>query len=200
VSDKAAVGRVVRTWRDLAPAGDDLEERRRTLERIGRRLANEPCPDFQETRSQLTAYQLILLHQEEDLFEGVTRKNRAVQLKFVEDGCGLRPRLKRALLEARRLHREGQVHKWYGHPELRAPRRAWRKARIAYERALKALENDPLFRFLTARPFKAAPRGNPLKARNKALREALRARGLAPREIATILSAIGFTSVIPPQR
>ena len=134
-----------------------------------------------------------------------SRQNRAL-LKI---GPKVVRRLDRALRDMIDLHRQAEKRQhWYGKTivagEIRrrrdgsavAPRRAWTQSPRLYERTLKALDADPLWRTLRDTPpdmWLIPPPGNRVKRRNGALRKALRGIGLTKLQADDVIHALDWT-------
>lgn len=134
-----------------------------------------------------------------------SRQNRAL----LKTGPKVVRRLDRALRDMIDLHLRAEKRRhWYGKTivagEIKqrrdgspvVPRRPWTHSPRLYERTLKALDADPLWRTLRETPpdmWLIPPRGNPTKRRNGALIKALRGSGLTKLQADDVIHALGWT-------
>lgn len=199
-SDSPAAQRVVDAWEHLATRDKRHAAHCGELREIARGLIARKSVEYAEQMHK-AAHLLKQLAFELELVE----QSLQIDRRLVDDALALRPALKEALQQARRIHAQAaereahhQAHRihaaqreWYQQSALN--KEVARRSLAAYECALRALDEDPVLTFLASRPFPSRSRGNPQKKRNSLVRRELRARGLLKREIEAILSAIGFT-------
>lgn len=196
IEDAAYHDRLVKVWAELAPQGTDEKdclERQQDLARICRRIIEGHGVDVAQG-----VWEVVRIHLFYDQFRADAVARGQQERALAKDARLLLRQARRILRGLVGLHQQARARKWYsvaldadGRRIIGVAGRPWRRYAAFYRRVEKIVDADPLLRFLDG--IGPGQGGSPIRKRNKALRDAIRAEGLDEKKlIDTILSAIKF--------